>query len=65
VAKEPDFELAAVEGRVWCRAFVTWLALPDDASKPGEEWLVADQQLYRVGPRSAVGLVSASASAVG
>jgi isoamylase len=54
-----DFELPAVEGRGWRRAFDTALPAPDDASEPGAEPRVADDRVYRAGARSAVVLVSA------
>ena len=58
--QELDFQLPAVAGRCWRRAFDTALAPPDDAFEPGGEPPVADSRVYRAGPRSAVVLVSSS-----
>jgi glycogen operon protein len=57
--QELDFELPAVEARRWHRAFDTALPEPDDASEPGGEPPVPDEQAYRAAARSAVVLVSA------
>jgi glycogen operon protein len=57
--QELDFELPAVEGRSWHRAFDTALPAPDDSSEPGAEPKAPDQQAYRSAARSAVVLVSA------
>jgi glycogen operon protein len=55
------FELPAVEGRRWHRAFDTALPAPDDASEPGSEPEVPDAKAYRAAAGSAVVLVSARA----
>ncbi len=57
--QELEFQLPAVEGRGWRRAFDTSLPAPDDAAEPGEEPRVADPRAYRAAARSAVVLVSA------
>jgi isoamylase len=57
--QELDFELPAVEGRGWHRAFDTALPAPDDSSEPGTEPAVPDRHGYRAAARSAVVLVSA------
>jgi isoamylase len=53
-----DFELPAVSGRSWRRAFDTSLHAPDDASEPGAEPAV-DGDRYLAAGRSGVVLVSA------
>jgi isoamylase len=53
-----DFQLPALEGRGWRRAFDTALPAPDDASEPGAEPRVADGRVYGAGARSTVVLVS-------
>jgi isoamylase len=58
---ELDFQLPAVDGRGWRRAFDTALAPPDDASEPGTEPRLANDGFYRAAGRSAVVLVSTPA----
>ena len=55
---ELDFELPAVQGRRWRRAFDTALVPPEDASVAGREPWVSNDRLYRAAPRSAVVLIS-------
>jgi glycogen operon protein len=53
-----DFEVPAIGGRAWGRAFDTSLSSPEDASEPGTEPRVAEDGIYRAGARSASVLVS-------
>jgi isoamylase len=57
-----DFQLPPRTGEAWRRAFDTALPSPDDASPAGAEPVVADAAVYRAAPRSAVVLVSRSAT---
>jgi isoamylase len=56
--RDLDFELPAIEGGCWRRAFDTGLPAPDDASEPGFEPAVSDDRWYRARGRSAVVLRS-------
>jgi isoamylase len=57
-----DFELPPPKGEGWRRAFDTALPSPDDASPAGAEPAVGDAAVYRAAGRSAVVLVSRSAT---